>query len=71
MSSPSMSASAGDARRRARRWALAFWVLLAAGIAADWAASRPHNRFAEPPPWAINQAPGNIGAHCASAPARK
>lgn len=57
--------------RRGVLYALLFWLLLAGFIALDWRRATPHNRFAEPPPWAVNQAPGTIGAHCAAAPARK
>lgn len=57
--------------RRALRYALTFWVAATAFIAFDWLTSKPHNRFAEPPPWAIGQPAGNTGAHCAAAPAAK
>ena len=57
--------------RRGLRYALAFWLAVAAFIAFDWWAGTPHNRFAEPPPWALGQPAENTGAHCAAAPAIK
>lgn len=53
----------------AARAALAFWVLLAAFIALDWARAGRHDRFAEPMPWAFGQPAGeDTGAHCSAAP---
>lgn len=52
-------------------FALAFWGLLAAFVVFDWLHATPHNRFAEPPPWALDQPPADDGgAHC-SAPLKK
>jgi hypothetical protein len=57
--------------RRTLRYALLFWLGGLALLALDWRTSRPHDRFAEPPPWAIGQAARHTGAHCAAAPALK
>jgi hypothetical protein len=52
-------------------FALAFWGLLAAFVAFDWLHATPHDRFAEPAPWALGQPPiADGGAHC-SAPLKK
>jgi hypothetical protein len=52
-------------------FALLFWGLLAGFIALDWMRATPHNRFDEPPPWALGQpAQDDGGAHC-SAPLKK
>jgi hypothetical protein len=54
--------------RRTVVFALVFWLALLAFV--GWDARRVlHDRFAEPPPWAIGQAPGETGAHCSAAPA--
>jgi hypothetical protein len=57
--------------KRTLRYALLFWLAALALVALDWLTSRPHNRFAEPPPWALGQAAQQTGAHCAAAPALK
>lgn len=46
--------------------ALAFWLALAAFIAIDWVRATPHNRFAEPPPWALRQPAVEGAGHCAA-----
>lgn len=48
------------------RFALALWFALAALVAIDWQLARPHNRFDEPPPWALRQPALASGAHCAA-----
>jgi hypothetical protein len=58
--------AANPQRRRALIFALAFWAALAGFIALDWTRSAPHNRFDEPPPWAMGQEPGEGGGHCAA-----
>jgi hypothetical protein len=56
---------------RAARFAAIFWGLLTAFIIFDWLHSTPHDRFNEPPPWALNQPPQEDGgAHC-SAPLKQ
>jgi hypothetical protein len=56
---------------RATVFAILFWGLLAGFIAFDWHRALPHNRFDEPPPWALGQPAGDdAGAHCA-APLKK
>ncbi len=52
--------------RRATLFALVFWTLIAGFVLLDWARARPHNRFEEPPPWALNQPAGDTGGHCAA-----
>ena len=36
-------------------WSWIFLALLAAFVTADWKRATPHDRFAEPPPWALGQ----------------
>jgi hypothetical protein len=50
-------------------WSWIFVVLLAAFVAADWMRATPHNRFAEPPPWALGQERIEGAGHCSGAPA--
>jgi len=52
--------------RRASAFALAFWLALAGFIVFDWMRSPPHNRFAEPPPWALRQPAVEGAGHCAA-----
>lgn len=51
-----------------KRSAVVFFALLAGFLAIDWWQSRAHDRFAEPPPWAIGQEKIDFGAHCTSVP---
>jgi hypothetical protein len=46
--------------------ALSFWLALTAFIALDWVRASPHNRFDEPPPWALRQPPVEGVGHCAA-----
>jgi hypothetical protein len=46
--------------------ALSFWLALAAFIALDWVRATPHNRFDEPPPWALRQPAVEGAGHCAA-----
>ncbi len=50
-------------------WSTFFFGLLAAFLVADFLWSEPHDRFKEPPPWAIGQEKGEGGAHCSAVPA--
>ena len=47
-------------------FALVFWAVALGFIALDWARSREHNRFDEPPPWQLGQEKVEGGAHCAA-----
>jgi predicted membrane metal-binding protein len=51
---------------RKAAFALSFWLSLLAFIALDWQAARPHNRFEEPPPWALRQPAVEGAGHCAA-----
>lgn len=53
-------------RRRALLFALAFWTLLAGFVALDWVRAAAHDRFGEPPPWALGQEPVEGAGHCAA-----
>ena len=44
------------------------WVVLLLLIVLDWHASRPHQRFAEPPPLALGNGPAPDAGHCSLAP---
>lgn len=52
--------------KRTTVFALAFWAALAGFIALDWSRTTPHNRFNEPPPWALGQPPVDGAGHCAA-----
>jgi hypothetical protein len=59
--------SADPGIRRAALFALLFWALVGGFVLLDWARSAPHNRFDEPPPWALGQPAGATAAgHCAA-----
>ena len=66
MSLPGQQDDAGPQRRRAAALALAFWLALAAFIVLDWWRATPHNRFDEPPPWALRQPAVEGAGHCAA-----
>jgi len=51
---------------RSTAFALSFWFGLAAFVALDWQRSEPHNRFDEPPPWALRQPAVEGAGHCAA-----
>lgn len=55
-----------SSRRRALLFAGVFWALLAGFVALDWVRAAPHDRFGEPPPWALGQAPVEGAGHCAA-----
>ncbi len=52
--------------KRSTLFAAAFWGVLVALIALDWATARPYNRFLEPPPWALGQPAVEGAGHCAA-----
>lgn len=54
--------------RRALLWL--FWALVLGLLAADWWASLPHDRFAEPPPLALGSGPAANAGHCSLVPKR-
>lgn len=56
------------AMRRAIPWL--FWASVIDLLAADWWASVPHDRFAEPPPLALGSGPAAHAGHCALVPKR-
>lgn len=43
-----------------------FWSLLVLLLAWDWLATKPHDRFDEPPPWALGQPAVEGAGHCAA-----
>lgn len=50
-------------------WIALFWALLLGLVALDYVkAPAPHDRYAEPPPWALGHEPSGRGGHCSSAP---
>jgi hypothetical protein len=50
-------------------WIALSWALLLGFVAFDYVKARaPHDRYAEPPPWAIGYEASGRGGHCASAP---
>ncbi|GIL03588.1 MAG: hypothetical protein L6Q72_04930 [Burkholderiaceae bacterium] len=50
-------------------WIALFWTLLLGLVALDYVKARaPHDRFAEPPPWALGHEASGRGGHCSSAP---
>jgi hypothetical protein len=52
--------------KRSTAFALTFWALLTGFIALDWVRATPHNRFDEPPPWALRQPAVEGAGHCAA-----
>ncbi len=52
--------------KRSTLFAAAFWTVLVALLALDWATARPYNRFLEPPPWALGQPAVEGAGHCAA-----
>jgi hypothetical protein len=50
-------------------WTALFVALVGAFVLADWMRATPHDRFSEPPPWALGQEKSDSGAHCSAAPA--
>ena len=51
--------------------AVAFWLVLAVLLWADWRTSAPHDRWAEPAPLALGHGPAPDAGHCSLAPAAK
>lgn len=52
--------------RRSTLFALTLAAVLGALLALDWVSASPHDRFAEPPPWALRQPPVQGAGHCAA-----
>jgi hypothetical protein len=50
-------------------WIALFWALLLGLVALDYVKARaPHDRYAEPPPWALGHEASGRSAHCSLAP---
>ncbi len=52
--------------RSIRAWL--FWAVVLVLIGLDWHASKPHDRFTEPPPIALGNGPAADAGHCSLAP---
>ena len=50
-------------------WIALFWAALLGLVVFDYVGTRAqHDRFAEPPAWALGHEPGGRTGHCSAAP---